>query len=188
MKAKFILLISTISLILFSTSVFACISIPNIEFKKECPYSHFEFYNDNESISEQINRIQNECNISLTNDDIEIIRDFITNGYSIKEQTQEEYNQFLETANEANNGRPEECLAYKAVSYNGERWTGYIRTGYAFSETGGCAVPLCGGSPNINIIWNDLKNQLFIPFWIKITGLILVVGIVIISIVKIRRK
>jgi hypothetical protein len=96
--------------------------------------------------------------MNLSDLDIKIVKNFVLNGYSIIEQTDEEYASFLSQANEKNERRPSDCMAYSAVYRNGT-WTAYIMTGNAYSKKlGECAYPNCAGA-NANLKWNSLKNN-----------------------------
>ena len=173
-----------ISILLFSNIAFACISIPFIESKNENCNVQFRFEDSrNESaVLNILNEKKSSCN--LNNEDISILKDYVINGYSVKEQTDEEYALFLQEANKANFGRPDDCLDYQAIYHMG-RWTGYIKTGYHYDAIGGCAVPLCGGSPSTNIKWNDLTSSQSPYFFIFL--LILLFVIVVAFVYKIRK-
>jgi len=168
MRNKFILsAILLLSLIAFSSTAYACISFPHLDLKSEDVdnqaniMSFYEnTYNNETAVIDQLNEINNQCTC-LTDDDINIIKEYIMNGYSVKEQTEEEYSLFLEEARKANEERPEDCLAYGALHHrNG--WTGYTHSGAEYDkELGQCIVPLCGGgSPQINAEWNDLVSEI----------------------------
>jgi hypothetical protein len=144
--------------IILGSSVYACISIPKVETKSNCEISFEPRANEtyvwkNETyVLEILNARSKEC--LLDENDIQILKDFVINGYSVKEQTDEEYRAFFEAAKEANEGRPENCLAYEAIHRN-DSWTGYVRTGLLY-QNGECIAPECGGG-SANIIWNDLE-------------------------------
>jgi hypothetical protein len=125
--------------------------------------------------------------LSLTDNDIETIADFLSNGYSVMKQTQEEYQIFLENADRVNNDLST-CDYYQAIAYkNG--WTGYIFNDES-EKTFACAhAPrsLCGGGGSSNIIWNDLKPlstftnikaTLLNFWWLFIVVIAIVIGII----------
>ena len=70
----------------------------------------FVDYRKESAVLNQLNEINIQCNC-LT-DDIEIIKDYVMNGYSVKEQTDEEYNLFLEEVKKANEGRLKDCSLF----------------------------------------------------------------------------
>jgi hypothetical protein len=137
--------------IILGSSVYACISIPRVETKNNCEIS-FERWTNETYVLEILNARSKEC--LLDENDIQILKDFVINGYSVKEQTDEEYRAFFETVKKANEGRPENCLAYEAIHRN-DSWTGYVRTGLLY-QNGECIAAKCGGG-SANIIWNDLE-------------------------------
>ena len=144
--------------IVFSNPVYACISIPSLELKNSGMPNRekifFVEYKNETAVLYQLNEVNSQCNC-LRDEDIEIIKSFIMNGYSVKEQTNDEYNLFLEEVRNANKGRPESCLAYLAVHRN-DSWTGYVKTGYMY-ENGKCIAATCSGAV-ANLLWNDLNN------------------------------
>ncbi len=93
--------------------------------------------------------------ISLTDNDIEIIADFLANGYSVIRQTEDEYKTFLENAIAVNNNLST-CDYYFAVARRGN-WTGYIFS-HESSKTLACERAPRPKCANVftNIIWNDL--------------------------------
>ena len=182
MNKRQILTIFFLNILIFSEIGLACIRIPSIEFKNESCNIDFkpEEYRNETAVLNILNEKKLSCN--LNEDDISILKDYIISGYSVKEQTDEKYNLFLKEANDANFGRPDDCLAYQAV-YHRSKWTGYVETGYAYSG-GSCAVPLCGGAIS-KVLWNDLSASQSPYFYIFL--LILVAIIVIAFIYKIKR-
>jgi len=132
--------------------------------------------------------------LRLTDNDIEIISDFLSKGYSVLKQTPNEYQKFLENANKVNNDLST-CDYYLAVAYRND-WTGYVFNDES-EKTEACAQAprkLCGSSGLINILWNDLSSRpittnIFIYmlsyWWIF---LIVVVAIIIGIIYKLKRK
>lgn len=153
-----IILVSIVLFIALSNSVYACISIPSLELKNSRMPNRekifFVEYKNETAVLYQLNEVNSQCNC-LRDEDIEIIKSFIMNGYSVKEQTNDEYNFFLEKVRNANKGRPESCLAYLAVHRN-DSWTGYVKTGYMY-ENGKCIAATCSGAV-ANLLWNDLNN------------------------------
>jgi hypothetical protein len=184
MNKKQFLIIFFLGSLIFSEIGLACIRIPSIEFKNENCNVEFKFeeYKNENVVLNILNEKKLSCN--LNTDDIFILRDYVISGYSVKEQTDEEYNLFLKEANNANSGRPDDCLAYQAI-YQRDRWTGYIETGYHYDAINGCAVPLCGGSPSVNIKWNDLSTSQSPYFYIYL--IILLFVIIIAFIYKLRK-
>jgi hypothetical protein len=128
---------------------------PIIETKTNCTVEfNFENYKNETAVLEILRNKKELCNLS--ENDFPILKDFVVSGYSVKEQTYEEYTAFLKEAEQANFGRPNDCLEYEAVSHKG-RWTGYVKTGYTYTKEYGCVVVPCF-SPTVNIIWNDLST------------------------------
>jgi hypothetical protein len=139
--------------------------------------------------------------ISLTNEDIVIILDFVSNGYSVIGQTQQEYQEFLKQSEEVN-ADTAICDEYNAV-YHKNGWTGYI-----FSETSdktseckeiqsfGAEKACAGGitpSEDIISIWNDLKpttnlsnnNSKLVDYW-WIFAVVAIIGMVAVVYKKIK--
>jgi hypothetical protein len=122
-------------------------------------------------------------------DEITDITNFITHGYDVIEQTDEEYSSFLAEANAENRFRPKDCLAYNALARKG-RFTGFVKTNNELSSMGFCLKPQimrtdgCGNRI-ANIFDNDLSRTLaYVPH--MIIG-ILLGGLVVFIIVK-RKK
>lgn len=196
MKNKYMLiLVFAFSLVILLNSAFACISPPTIKTKSGCELSYegYDWYdpikdnsyfslNNETHIFNFINEKKEECNFS--EEDVNILTDFISNGYSVIEQDEEEYKIFLDEANKANKERPEFCLAYEAVAHRG-RWTG-LQTGSMYVN-GSCVRALCGGGLK-NIIWNDLKKQVYISLWIKIVGLVILACVILFILLQFRKK
>ena len=90
-----------------------------------CPYYR------NQTVTEELTKEQKEAIIraklsemNLSEDDINIITGFIINGYTVQEQTLDEYNEFLYYAEQINKN-PKSCYVFKAIAHKG-RWTGAI--------------------------------------------------------------
>lgn len=167
----------------------ACISFPGIELRQNSTYSNNIFfeggYRNESAVLEQLN--MNKDLAGLSDEDIQILKDFIINGYSVKEQTDDEYNLFLEEAEKANAEAPSNCPVYGAVSHKG-RWTGYIWTGNVVNDVGMCGPKeRCAGAL-ANIIWNDLKENVgnvksyAVYYWI--IGALVVIMVSVVLIVK----
>jgi len=168
---KEILLVTILISILISVnSAYACISVPEVILAEECSgygTPSFSIHNilfGNKTII--IERLQQHKNytytcgtINLTDNDIETIADFLSNGYSALRETPDEYQEFLENANEVNNNLST-CDYYSAVAYkNG--WTGYVFNDES-EKTEACAQAprkLCGDSGPTNLVWNDLPQK-----------------------------
>jgi len=144
-------------IILFSLSIFplisACISYPTFE-GKNCNISFLNYFNKTE-VNNLLNTNIEKC--IFTDDDIPILVGLISNGYSVKEQTDSEYEKFLTKAEKDNSERPSDCLDYKAVARN-NTWTGYVRTGSMYSKEHGCVMAKCAGT-TVNLIWNVLTRN-----------------------------
>jgi len=97
--------------------------------------------------------------VNLTDIDIEIITEFITNGYSVIRHTDAEYNEFLENAISVNEDK-NTCDYYSAVAHrNG--WTGYA-FGINANKTLGCLdqqIRTSCGAVKVNILWNELPES-----------------------------
>jgi len=168
MKNFVLSLVVLLTFTLLVSSAQACISFPSLELKSDLVdnqaniMSFRENYNDETAVLAQLSDINDLCSC-LTADDMDVIKDFVVHGYSVKEQTNEEYVLFLEEVKQTNDGRPDDCLSYQAVSHNSD-WTGYIATGSVYDEVRGCAVPTCGGGqPIVNLLWNDLVSVTQVP-------------------------
>jgi len=167
----------------FSNPALACIPVTTLQVKNKSCF--IQFYLKNETELNNILKDKKEI-CGLNEEDLMIIKDYVLNGYQVKEQTEEEYASFLKEASQANNLRPKDCLVYSAVSHKG-RWTGYMETGNAYStKTKMCAASEClGGSGNI--IWNDLqlKNEFWsinnIAYVLIITAIIIVIGLILLK-------
>ena len=165
MKKLFFIFVLATLILISSNFVSACIGLPKIETKRGCNLFYEGHLYINEEGQERLdwknethmlNFLEAEKNrCGFNENDIEIIKDFIINGYSVKEQTDNEYNDFFEMAEKANEGRPENCLAYLAV-YRNSSWTGYIKTGYAYGGDDSCAAMSCSGV-SANVLWNELE-------------------------------
>ncbi|MFQ6010518.1 MAG: hypothetical protein ACE5J7_05390, partial [Candidatus Aenigmatarchaeota archaeon] len=148
---KKLVLATMFALVIMSQAAFACISEPKVE-ANACGEFTIMMFSEESEVDAVLASQKDIC--ELADQDIQVIKEFVMNGYSVIEQTDEQYAVFLEQANTANSGRPDDCLAYEAVAHRG-RWTGYLETGYAYDSEYGCAVPLC---TNIaySAKWNDL--------------------------------
>lgn len=136
----------------FSSPVYGCIALPRFETKTGCDL-RLDF-KDEQQTTRYLESEKEHCGLNIDNEDIEIIKNFVVNGYSVKEQTGEEYDSFLEEVRLVNKSRPENCLAYLAV-YKKEKWTGYIGTGYTYTKDGRCLVTTCSQAV-ANVLLNDL--------------------------------
>jgi hypothetical protein len=160
MKKKFILTpFLLISILFFIGYAHACISFPQIKTKSNINIGlDYDNYNNYSAITELLN--SKKTILNLSDSDMTILSEFVINGYSVKEQTDEEYVIFLEEAEKQNNITPEGCGVsyYNAVTHNG-RWTGYILSEkYPTNmDWDNCPQSNCiGGGAVTNIIWNDL--------------------------------
>jgi hypothetical protein len=163
-----LILASSISFLILLGSAYACVRMPEATLAEEClGYGIPSFspvhdaFGNKTIIIERLQQYKNytyPCGIiSLTDNNIETISDFLSNGYSTLRQTQEEYQIFLENANKVNNNLST-CDYYSAV-VNKNGWTGYIFNDES-EKTVACAQAprkLCGGGSPTNILWNDLK-------------------------------
>jgi hypothetical protein len=96
--------------------------------------------------------------IRLTDNDISVIADYLSNGYSVLKQTPEEYQAFLENANRVNNDLST-CEYYGAAAYR-DGWTGYVLNDDS-TKTESCAnAPraACAGGL-ATVLWNELSGQ-----------------------------
>lgn len=130
---------------------------------------------NNSLIGDKSDIFKEACN--LTDSDIAILKDFVSNGYSVNEQNEEEYSIFLKEANRANEWRPSSCLAYLAVSHKG-RWTGFLK-GNDY-KTGKCLVEKCGGAGYVRAVWNDLSitKRTYAYIFVPIIAVVLVTVLV----------
>ena len=134
--------------------VSACITFP--EFKsKTCNFS-YNVHNESEIIT-LLNNKTAECSFSSV--DFGILKDFLTNGYTVREQTDEEYASFLEQVIIDNEKEGCAFAKYKAIFHKG-KWTGTINDASVDESGEGCPVPTCGIMASIlpNIVWNDLND------------------------------
>lgn len=218
MKTKFILLVAIFSFILFSSSVLACISSPYIETKNNstvqipiesyvdttgrnvsyqtsyCNKVWFDLgeYGNETLVINRLNSLKEGCGFSTS--DVSFLTEFVINGYSVKEQNDQEYEIFLQEANQSNQGRPNDCLDYLATSHK-DRWTGFIRSGRDY-RNGECIRYKCS-NVFVNIIWNDLlpignnlndsaNKQDYSKYYYF--GAVIVIIFLIILIIKFRKK
>lgn len=122
----------------------------------------------------------------LTDSDVSILKDYISNGYTVKEQTDEEYSLFLNEANKANEWRPNTCLDYVAVSHRG-KWTGFMRSGIEY-RNGQCLITKCGSFGGVSkIIWNDLPS-LTKRTYAYIIVPILAISLIVFLVLRFRKK
>lgn len=157
MKSKILLLFLFGFAIFFSLNfVIACISYPTIETQN----GNFSVGEYNETkIIEALNYYKTNYNkFNLDDNDLIILTNFIKNGYSVKEQTDEEYQVFLKSAKKKNKGWW--CgNYYNAVARKGD-WTGYIigqreRTIFWIPCPKVTLFKNCAAGYS-NIVWNDL--------------------------------
>jgi len=212
---KKIALIIGIFVLLFvlPTSVFGCVSFPTLKFDNRT--IEFTDYTNPTSVQEELKKIavgyeKTECNekwcidhgypsecppcpektetiqYNLNNAEIEIITEFIVNGYSVEEMTQEEYQVFLIRAKQINND-PKNCDLYRAIVYKG-RWAAYILDR---KQNQYCPVIKCP-TMVFNVLWNDLatekeqkKFQFQYLFYLILSILII---LMIVLFLKIRKK
>ena len=95
--------------------------------------------------------------LRLSDNDISVIADFLSNGYSVIKQSPEEYQNFLENANKINNDLST-CDYYSAVAYR-DSWTGYIFDDESYKTEACSRAPRseqCGSSGTTNVILNEL--------------------------------
>lgn len=162
------IVIITSFLILLSPA-YACIRMPTAKLAEECLINRYgtpSIQSDFENKTAIVERLQQYKNysypcgvIALTDSDIDTIADFLSNRYSVIRQTPDEYQIFLENANNVNNNLST-CDYYLAVA-NKNGWTGYVFNDES-EKTVACAnAPraLCGGGGPSNIIWNDLSPR-----------------------------
>jgi hypothetical protein len=89
------------------------------------------------------------------------VMDFVSNGYNVIEQDDNEYVKFLAEAKNSNKDRPSDCPDYIAVARKAP-WTGYMQTGKKCWRSNpsekecSCMIPMCMAG-NYNIKWNELK-------------------------------
>lgn len=158
MKSKIYLLFGLFLLIINLNFISACISFPIIETKsKSCDQQMISSYNESE-IREEL--IYYRCFNNENDSNINTVIDFIKNGYSVKEQTNEEYQLFLNNAKKKNKGWWCGDI-YSAVSRKGD-FTGYImgkkeRMIFWIPCPKAQLFKGCSGGP-YNIVWNDLKK------------------------------
>jgi len=142
--------------------------MPTAKLAEECSINNYgtpsiqSNFENKTAIIERLQQYKNytySCGvITLTDNDIDTIADFLSNRYSVVRQTPEEYQVFLENANNVNNDL-NTCDYYPAVA-NKNGWTGYVFNDES-EKTETCAnAPrkLCGGGTP-NIIWNDLSSR-----------------------------
>ena len=196
-KAALILVLA-LAFAVFSGPVQACIGTQHIEGKSGCKFT-FSYDRENETlVFHNVNptmppaeAAKYYCNLieeNLDEEDMRILMGYISSGYSVKEQTQEEYAQFLQQANDENAKRPSDCQAYLAVAHEG-RWTGYVATGYVYQPEWGCAAMKCGTGA-FDIKWNDLKDLIQSPVRLSLypfLGIVLIAGIVLYMALKKRK-
>ncbi|MBS3099976.1 hypothetical protein J4463_02055 [Candidatus Pacearchaeota archaeon] len=183
-----------IFLILSSSLVFACISFPKIETKNGCNLNlDYDTYQNESAIILLLNQNKDACGFS--DEDIPVIKNFVINGYFVMEQTQEEYEIFLEEVKKQNEQIG--CtLHYKAVAHE-DRWTGYV-TGRENAEDGAgnpCPVPTCSSGALVNLIWNDLiqendfdKNSPTANLPLYIALIVFLTAVLLIVIIKLLKK
>jgi len=157
-------IVMIISFLISLSPVYACVSMPEAKLTEECSnYGTIYVPSNFENKTTIIERLQQYKNynypcgtISLTDNDVEIIADFLSNGYSVLKQTQEEYQSFLKNANEVNNNLST-CDYYSAVAYR-DGWVGYSFSDESDKTQACVQAPrrLCGGG-SINVLWNDLS-------------------------------
>jgi hypothetical protein len=169
---KNILFLSIILISIFLiTNISACISYPRLETKNNCDlnlnsqYYYLlkenntwnSYFNESMLVSE-LNNVKVKC--SFSDSDVQTIKDFFKNGYSIKEQKDSEYNSFLETARIENEKK--DCgNNYSAIAKIG-KFTGYVIKLKEKDEKGNiCPMTLannidCPSGVVANIIWNDI--------------------------------
>lgn len=133
----------------------ACVSFPKIETLNNCTLELESNYNDEVEVLSYLNQNKDKC--SIQNSEISDLKDFIINGYSVKEQSQEEYLLFLEEAEELSNKTG--CSEYYLAVARKGRFTGYVLA-YKSGGINGtiCPAPSCK-SVSANIIWNDLNTN-----------------------------
>ncbi len=132
----------------------ACVSFPEIHMKNGCVISFDQESSKEEmAVLSKLRADKERC--GLNESDTAILTDYVLNGYSIKEATDEEYQVFLQETKRANARLPKDCLAYEAVSHRG-RWTGCVETGLLY-HLGECLTPKCVGA-SVQIRWNDLPD------------------------------
>ncbi len=117
-----------------------------------------------ECVTREVNCSDGECakwvyvrTSQLSDEDIEIIADFLSNGYSVIKQTDQEYAEFLKNASKVNSDLST-CDYYYAVAHRGN-WTGFVFSEFS-NKTKECSLmprPYCA-PVMVNIVWNDLEN------------------------------
>ena len=120
------------------------------------------------------------------------LKEYVENGYSIKEQTNSDYQNFLEEVKRVN--AEKECgKYYKAVARKGA-WTIYVVDYREKDESGkSCPQPNADcASAGYNIIWDDLftKNERIQSnnYWQIFYSFLIVIVLVLIILFFIYRK
>ena len=127
------------------------------EIKFNCNNIVFESYQiiNKSFVLELLNSGKEAC--GLNNEDIDILSEFIFNGYSVKEQNDDEYSDFLSYIKAYNQNSSNKCQEYDAV-YHKRIFTGYHKQDKFPDSNGLCNImKRCGGSVSLNMIWNDLS-------------------------------
>lgn len=154
MRIRASLICATLMILFFVTPVLACLERPHVVVgDTEIGFRDI----DNESIVVQTLMMKN-----FTAKDVEVIKNFILNGYVVTKQSDTEYASFMENATNTNlEWLKAGCgLNYVAVARNGT-WTGYIMN---FSATPGFQGPyICAQQSKcaitflpVHVLWNDL--------------------------------
>lgn len=193
MRQRIISVFAFLPLVVFVGScVFACVSFPEIGTKNNCTLAVVDFadYRNETVILGILNNQKESC--GFNSGDINIIKDFIINGYSVNEQTLNEYQRFLKEVKVQNNKSG--CTAYyPAVTHIGG-WTGYILDSRVKDEFGNdCPLPDCTGA-SIKIIWNDLlptvnsKQDYSKYYYWVVLGVVFILLILIMKIIKKNRS
>jgi hypothetical protein len=157
-----------------------------------CKDIYFDNYGLNATlVLMRMNNAREAC--SFSEEETQTLVDFVTHGYNVMEQTDEEYDAFVENATAENAGRPGNCLKWVDIKRDG-KWTGYIKTGNEYAN-GFCMMLLqrgCGGAGLYSLLGAPLFNpaSYSTAYYLKMAAFILIpIALIVLAIIwLIRRK
>ena len=137
MKISKLIILVAIILCFNLASVLACISPQEVVTKSGCTFRYSGY--SGSSFEEMAPNSEQTC--SLSQEDLNIVKEFLEKGYDVKEQSLMEYRNFLFSAKVKDFFRPRKCKKYSAIEYK-DGWTGYKDTGNIYIPFSRCMTTL----------------------------------------------
>ncbi len=152
---KITFILGVLSFFVFTPKSFGCITYPTIDIKDhtDCFIEFNEDYNNKEYVVTKITDKSGSCHFN--DNDIKILSDFVSQGYSVIEQSNDEYQKLLEEIKVSveNNCSPYDDLVHL------DRWTGLIGNNCFFDGTE-CECHLVDCEPQAQPkIFNDIDTN-----------------------------